>query len=68
MAIALLPLSLVQQAFDDLYDVILQLSSTKYDSLKPLFEYFENYWIKTVDLKRWNVYGLNIRTNNNAEG
>ncbi|CAM4872329.1 unnamed protein product [Rotaria socialis] len=42
--------------------------SNKFDLLKPLFNYFDNYWIKHVDLKKWNVFGLEIRTNNNAEG
>ena len=68
MALPLMPLTLVSQSFDDLFDVLLQGSSSTYDSLKPLFEYFEHYWMKTLDPKRWNVYGLKMRTNNNAEG
>ncbi|CAF3958786.1 unnamed protein product, partial [Rotaria sp. Silwood1] len=68
MALPLLPLSLVLQAFDDLYELFLQAPPQKIDLLKPLFQYFENQWIKKVDLKQWNVYGLEIRTNNNAEG
>ncbi|CAF1475020.1 unnamed protein product [Rotaria sordida] len=56
------------QAFDDLYESLLQAQSQKTDLLKPLFQYFENQWIKKVDLKQWNVYGLEICTNNNAEG
>lgn len=60
MALPLLPESLILQAFDDLFDVVLQAASSEYDRLKPLFEYFENHWIRTV--------GLKIRTNNNAEG
>ena len=68
MAIPLLPVSVVIQTFDDLYDTVLQSSSTKIDSLKPLFDYYENQWIKKVGIERWNVYGLRMRTNNNAEG
>ncbi|CAF4832204.1 unnamed protein product [Rotaria socialis] len=68
MALSLLPLHLVIQSFDDLFELILQAPSNKFDLLKPLFNYFDNYWIKQVDLKKWNVFGLEIRTNNNAEG
>ncbi|CAF3069025.1 unnamed protein product [Rotaria sp. Silwood2] len=68
MALPLLPLSLVLQAFDDLYESLLQAPPHKIDLLKPLFQYFENQWIKKDDLKQRNVYGLEIRTNNNAEG
>ena len=68
MALALLPVSLVLQAYDDLHDLVLESSSTKYNLLKPLFNYFENQWIKNVDVQRWNVYGVHMRTNNNAEG
>ncbi|CAF3249819.1 unnamed protein product [Rotaria sp. Silwood2] len=68
MALALMPVSLVLQAYDDLHDSVLESSSTTFDLLKPLFSYFENQWIKNVDIQRWNVYGLHMRTNNNAEG
>ncbi len=68
MVLALMPLSLVLQAYDDLYDSVLESSSTKFYLLKPLFDYFENQWIKKVNIQRWNVYGIKMRTNNNAEG
>lgn len=68
MALALMPVSLVIETFDDLHDLIFQLPSAKCDLLKSLFNYFENQWIKRVDVKTWNVYGLKLRTNNNAEG
>ncbi|CAF4083120.1 unnamed protein product [Rotaria sp. Silwood1] len=68
MALALMPVSLVLQAYDDLHDSVLESSSKKFDLLKPLFSYFENQWIKNVDIQRWNVYGIHMRTNNNAEG
>ncbi|CAF2094725.1 unnamed protein product [Rotaria magnacalcarata] len=54
--------------FEDLYESVLLTSSSALDSLKPLFEYYENYWVKTIGIKRWNVYGIRIKTNNNAEG
>ncbi|CAF2727901.1 unnamed protein product [Rotaria sp. Silwood2] len=68
MALALLPLSLVIEAFDNLYDSVLESSSTTFKLLEPLFKYFENQWIKTVEIKRWNAYGIQMRTNNNCEG
>ncbi|CAF4455940.1 unnamed protein product, partial [Rotaria sp. Silwood2] len=67
MALALIPVSLVLQAYDDLHDSVLESSSTTFNLLKSLFSYFENQWIKNVDIQRWNVYGLHMRTNNNAE-
>jgi hypothetical protein len=63
-----MPVSLVLQAYDDLYDSILESSSTKFNLLEPLFDYFENQWIKKVDIQRWKVYRIKMRTNNNAEG
>ena len=63
-----LPLSLVLQSLDSFFDALLQGAMSKYDSLKPLFEYSEHYWMKNMDLKRWNVYGLKMRTNKNGEG
>ena len=63
-----MPLTLVAKSFEDLLDVVLEDPSSKYSSLSPLFDYFESYWLTELDLKRWNVYGLQIRTNNNAEG
>ena len=68
MALALMPVSLVLQAYDDLLDSVLESSSANFNLLKPLFDYFENQWIKKVDVVRWNVYGIEMRTNNNAEG
>ncbi|CAF4517696.1 unnamed protein product, partial [Rotaria sp. Silwood2] len=57
MALALMPVSLVLQAYDDLHDSVLGSSSKKFDLLKPLFSYFENQWIKNIDIQRWNAYG-----------
>ena len=68
MALPLMPVSLVLQAYDDLQDSILESSPTKYDTLRSLFNYFDNQWIKKVDIQKWNVYGIKMRTNNNAEG
>ncbi|CAF4009296.1 unnamed protein product, partial [Rotaria sordida] len=68
MALALLPSSVVLKSFEDLYEIVLLASSSELGSLRPLFDYFENYWIKRIDINKWNVYGFRIRTNNNAEG
>jgi hypothetical protein len=71
LARALMPVSFALQAYDmmifSLYDSILESSSTKFNVFKPLFDYFENQWIKKVNIQRWNVYGIKMRTNNNAE-
>ncbi len=68
MALALLPITLVVDAFDNLCESVLESSSTKFKLLQPLFTYFENQWINKVEIKRWNVYGIQMRTNNNCEG
>ncbi|CAF3969719.1 unnamed protein product [Rotaria sp. Silwood1] len=69
MALALLPSPLVLKSFEDIHgSILLASSSSSFHSLRPLFDYFENYWINTIDIKRWNVYGIRIKTNNNAEG
>ncbi len=68
MALALLPPAFVLKYFEDLYETILFASSTGLDSLKPLFDYFENYGIRMVDVNEWSVYKIRIRTNNNAGG
>lgn len=51
MALPLLPSSVVLKCFEDLYKGVLLTSSSPLDSLKPLFEYYENYWVKTIVFK-----------------
>lgn len=60
MALPLLPLQDVERAYQELND---QASV----ELEPLFEYFENWWMKQVPLELWNVSDLQLRTNNNVE-
>ena len=38
------------------------------EELRAIFDYYEDYWIKTVDLSLWNMHGILRRTNNNLEG
>ncbi|CAF4371657.1 unnamed protein product [Rotaria sp. Silwood2] len=54
MALALLPPPLVLKSFEDLHESVLLASSSSsvLHSLKPLFDYFEHYWINTVDFKK----------------
>lgn len=51
MALSLLPVSLVFKAFDDILDLLFQAPFEKHVLSKRLFDYFENQWIKNVDLK-----------------
>ena len=52
MALLLMPVLLVVQAYDDLLDSVLELSSTNFNLLKSLLSYFENQWTKKVDIVR----------------
>ncbi|CAF3605993.1 unnamed protein product [Rotaria sp. Silwood1] len=61
MALPLLPLNEVEFAFEE-------LTEQRPDVLMPLFEYFDNFWMKTTSMYLWNVSDLKIRTNNNCEG
>jgi hypothetical protein len=57
VALPIIPVSAVLQPFDDLHDSFLQSSVIKVNLLKPLFDYYESQWIKTVYIHRWDVYG-----------
>jgi hypothetical protein len=60
MALPLLPVQEIQRAYEE-------LSENVPVELDPLFEYFENWWMKQVPLNLWNVSNLQSRTNNNVE-
>jgi hypothetical protein len=60
MALAFLPVVIVRQNFLMIEDM------TKF--LARLLVYFSTYWLTCVPLVRWNVYGVEMRTNNYAEG
>ena len=36
--------------------------------LQPLYSYFEQQWLASVDIRMWNVYDTPTRTNNDCEG
>ena len=61
LAIAFIPVDLIPETFGD-------LKQHCPPELQSLFEYFENYWINTVDHHHWNMHGIQRRTNNNLEG
>ena len=60
MALPLLPVKDVEQAFQELNEQIPE-------ELEPLFEYFEGWWMKQVPIQLWNVSDLKSKTNNNVE-
>jgi hypothetical protein len=60
MALPLLPVKDVEQAYQELSEQIPV-------ELEPLFEYFEGWWMKQVPIHLWNVSDLKSKTNNNVE-
>ncbi len=60
MALPLLPVEDVQRAFETLSEEVPV-------ELQPLFEYFEDWWMKKVPFRLWNVSNLKAKTNNNVE-
>ena len=65
MALALLPPDEVETAFFNLRSTV---NGRIKQELRPLFVYYDEYWMNTVPLTMWNVYGCSIRTNNTCEG
>lgn len=61
MALAFAPLVIVRQTFH-----LLEMAADP--RLQPLFAYFRQEWIITIPPKMWNVYKLQLRTNNDLEG
>ncbi len=61
MALPLLPLAEVDVAFENIADECI-------DSMKPLLDYFQNFWMTKVPINLWNVSDLDTRTNNHVEG
>ncbi len=65
MAIAFVPLHLVQQTYEDVID---QMPLNVRATLVGLLRYFEEYWMQQIDRALWNVYGTDKRCNNDLEG
>ena len=65
MAIPLLPEPVIEDTYDDLLSTI---STELKNKLADWLEYFQEQWFTKVQISQWCVHGLNMRTNNNAEG
>jgi hypothetical protein len=65
MALALLPLDEVETSF---YNLRATASTKVKEELRQLFLYYDDYWINTIPLEMWTVYGCQHRTNNICEG
>ena len=61
MSLPLVPLYYVQDAFDI-------ISTEAPESMAPLLDYFDGYWITKVKWSLWNVSDVSLRTNNMVEG
>jgi hypothetical protein len=61
MSLPLIPLSDIEAAFDVIAD-------GAPDSMRPLIEYFNRYWMTKVNWSLWNVSDFDLRTNNVVEG
>ncbi len=61
MALPLIPLDHVQYVFD-------KIENEAPDSMTPLIDYFDRYWITKMKWSLWNVSGVEHRTNNMVEG
>jgi hypothetical protein len=61
MALAFLPLLTVRLTF-----ATLELQADPI--LHPVFLYFKQQWLSNIPPAMWNVYGCDLRTNNDCEG
>ncbi len=61
VSLTLSPIDKVKLALECLYN-------DHPDSLDPLFDYYESFWMGSLSLELWNVSNLIIKTNNTAEG
>ncbi|CAF1423100.1 unnamed protein product [Adineta ricciae] len=57
----------VENVSDTFPDFVIELSTAKYDLLKPLFSYFDNQWIQKLNPQHWNVYEMKMGITNSAE-
>jgi hypothetical protein len=61
MALPLIPLNQIECAFEE-------VANEAPDSIQPVIDYFNRYWMTRVKLSLWNVSDIDIRTNNIVEG
>ena len=61
MALGFVPIRNVSELFQ-------QIRVNAPVELNPLFIYFEQQWLVNIPLEMWNVYEVDIRTNNSCEG
>ncbi|XP_050516500.1 uncharacterized protein LOC126891368 [Diabrotica virgifera virgifera] len=61
LAIAFIPVNNIIECFENLKDDAPLL-------VLPLFVYFREQWLETIDPTLWNMYGIRRRTNNDVEG
>ena len=61
MALALLPVEYVEEAFD-------LLEEDSHEDVSEFMENFRKQWLKRIPKKYWNVSVLEFRTNNFSEG
>ena len=61
MTLPLIPLNHIQIIFNKIADTAPKV-------MKPLVDYFENFWIRKMKWSLWNTYGLEHKTNNHVEG
>ena len=65
MALALLPPTIIEDTYDKL---LLTMTTHLRMTLSSLLNYFQEQWFQKVPISQWCIHGLNMRTNNNAEG
>lgn len=65
MALPLLPEAVIEDTYDE---IVASMSTKMQKQLKGLLEYFHPQWFVKVSISQWCVHGLDMRTNNNAEG
>lgn len=61
MSLPLVPLNRIEAAFE-------VVANGAPDSMRPLINYFNRYWMTKVNWKLWNVSDFDVRTNNVVEG
>ena len=68
MALCLLPANKILVAWGSRVIEIATFSGEIKSKLLAFKRYFERYWLNIVTPEGFSVYGLNHKTNNNAEG